>query len=89
MRRRNAAFTLVELMIAMAIVMLVLYAAINFFIVSVRQYKVQAKITETNVEGILGLEFLRKTWRVWGSVLPWNNLGSYSGETHGMRRSFA
>ena len=58
MNRRNAAFTLVELMIAMAIVMLVLYAAINFFIVSVRQYKVQTKITETNVEGILGLELL-------------------------------
>ena len=49
MNRRNAAFTLVELMIAMAIVMLVLYAAINFFIVSVRQYKLQTKIAETNV----------------------------------------
>ena len=52
MNRRNAAFTIVELMIAMAIVTVVLYAAINFFIVSVRQYKVQTKITETNVEGI-------------------------------------
>ena len=60
MNRRNAAFTLIELMIALAIVMVVLYAAINFFIVSVRQYKVQTKITETNVEGILGLELFRQ-----------------------------
>ncbi|MCR4309399.1 MAG: prepilin-type N-terminal cleavage/methylation domain-containing protein [Deltaproteobacteria bacterium] len=78
MNRRNAAFTLVELMIAMAIVMLVLYAAINFFIVSVRQYKVQTKITETNVEGILGLELFRQDLESLGFGLPWNNLGSYT-----------
>ena len=74
MNRRNAAFTLVELMIALAIVMLVLYAAINFFIVSVRQYKVQTKITETNLEGILGLELLRQDLENLGFGLPWNNL---------------
>jgi prepilin-type N-terminal cleavage/methylation domain len=78
MNRRNAAFTLVELMIAMAIVMVVLYAAINFFIVSVRQYKVQTKITETNVEGILGLELFRQDLENLGYGLPWNNLGLYS-----------
>jgi len=72
MNRRNAAFTLVELMIAMAIVMMVLYAAINFFIVSVRQYKVQTKIAETNVEGILGLELLRQDLESLGYGLPWN-----------------
>ena len=59
-------------MIAMAIVMLVLYAAINFFIVSVRQYKVQTKITETNVEGILGLELFRQDLESLGFGLPWN-----------------
>ena len=78
MNRRNAAFTLVELMIAMAIVMLVLYAAINFFIVSVRQYKVQTKITETNLEGILGLELFRRDLETLGFGLPWNSLGNYS-----------
>lgn len=81
MRRREAAFTLVELMIAMAIVMLVLYAAINFFIVSVRQYKVQTKITETNVEGILGLELFRQDLESLGFGLPWNNLGNYTEKT--------
>ena len=83
MRRRQAAFTLVELMIAMAIVTLVLYAAINFFIVSVRQYKVQTKITESNVEGILGLELLRQDLESLGFGLPWNNLGTYPERTTG------
>jgi type II secretory pathway pseudopilin PulG len=78
MNRRNAAFTLVELMIALAIVMVVLFAAINFFIVSVRQYKVQTKITESNVEGILGLELFRQDVESLGFGLPWNNLGNYS-----------
>ncbi|TFH31931.1 MAG: prepilin-type N-terminal cleavage/methylation domain-containing protein [Deltaproteobacteria bacterium] len=81
MNRRNAAFTLVELMIALAIVMIVLYAAISFFIVSVRQYKVQTKITETNLEGILGLELLRQDLENLGYGLPWNNLGNYTEKT--------
>lgn len=81
MNRRNAAFTLVELMIAMAIVMVVLYAAINFFIVSVRQYKVQTKIAESNVEGILGLELFRQDLESLGYGLPWNNLVSYTERT--------
>jgi len=81
MNRRNAAFTLVELMIAMAIVTVVLYAAINFFIISVRQFKVQTKITETNVEGILGLELFRQDLESLGYGLPWNNLGSYTEKT--------
>ena len=78
MNRRNAAFTLIELMIALSIVMMVLHAAINFFIVSVRQYKVQTKITETNVEGLLGLELVRQDLESLGYGLPWNNLVSYT-----------
>ncbi|TFH33431.1 MAG: prepilin-type N-terminal cleavage/methylation domain-containing protein [Deltaproteobacteria bacterium] len=81
MNRRNAAFSLLELMIAMAIVMVVLYAAINFFIISVRQYKVQTKITETNLEGILGLELFRQDLESLGFGLPWNNLVAYTERT--------
>ena len=81
MNRRNAAFTLLELVIAVAIVMVVLYASISFFIVSVRQYKVQTKITETNVEGILGLELFRQDLENLGFGLPWNNLGNYTEKT--------
>lgn len=85
MNRRNAAFTIVELIIAMAIVMLVLYAALNFFIISVRQYKVQTKITETSVEGILGLELLRQDLESLGFGLPWSmdNAISYTERTSG------
>ncbi len=72
MRRREDAFTILELTIALAIVMLVLFAAINFFIISVRQYKVETKITETNLEGILGLEILRRDLEGLGFGLPWN-----------------
>ncbi len=81
MTRRNAAFTLIELMIAMAIVMLVLYAAITLFIVSVRQYKVQTKIVETNIEGILGLELLRQDLESLGFGLPWDNVSTATIET--------
>ena len=78
MNRRNAAFTLLELVIAVAIVMVVLYASISFFIVSVRQYKVQTKITETNLEGALGLELFRQDLESLGFGLPWNNLVAYT-----------
>jgi hypothetical protein len=78
MRRGERAFSILELTIAMAIVMLVLFAAINFFIVSVKQYKVQTKITETNLEGILGLEILRKDIESMGYGLPWNNLTGFT-----------
>jgi len=81
LRRRQAAFTLVEMTIAMAIVMVVLYAAINFFIISVRQYKVQTKITESNLEGILGLELFRQDLESLGYGLPWNDPGNYSEKT--------
>jgi hypothetical protein len=78
MIRRETAFSILELTIALAIVMLVLFSAINFFIVSVKQYKVQTKITETNLEGILGLEVLRKDVESLGFGLPWNNLTGYT-----------
>ncbi|MBE0605214.1 MAG: PilW family protein [Deltaproteobacteria bacterium] len=77
-----------ELMIAMALVMVVLFAAINFFIVSVRQYKVQTKITETNLEGILGLELLRQDMESLGFGLPWNGLVAYT-ERNGVNAEIA
>ena len=67
MKRREKGFSILELLIAMAIVMIVLYSAITFFVISVNQYKAQTKITASNLEGILGLELLRRTSRTWGS----------------------
>ena len=77
MKRRDSGFSILELMIALAIVALVLLAASTFFIGVVKQYKVQTKITESNLEGILGLELLRQDLESLGYGLPWNNLPSY------------
>jgi len=72
MKRRESGFSLLELMIALAIVAFVLAAASTFFIGVVKQYKVQTKITESNVEGILGLELLRQDLESLGFGLPWD-----------------
>jgi type II secretory pathway pseudopilin PulG len=74
MRRRNSGFSILELMIALAIVMLVLAAATTFFIGTVRQYKIQTKIVETNIEGVLGLELLRQDLESLGFGVPWDNV---------------
>lgn len=78
MKRRNSGFSILELMIALAIVMLVLAAATTFFIGTVRQYKIQTKIVETNVEGVLGLELLRQDLESLGFGVPWENVPAYS-----------
>lgn len=78
MRRRDSGISLLEVLIALAVVMLVLYAAITFFIGTVRQYKVQTKIIETNVEGILGLELFRRDLESLGFGLHWNDGVGYS-----------
>jgi prepilin-type N-terminal cleavage/methylation domain-containing protein len=78
MRRPDSGFSLLELLIAIAILSLVLSAAITFFTAVVRQYKVQTKITETNVEGVIGLEILRQDLESLGFGLPWHNLASYN-----------
>jgi len=72
MRRRESGFSLLELMIALAIVAFVLAAASTFFIGVVKQYKVQSKITESNVEGVIGLELLRQDLESLGFGLPWD-----------------
>ena len=74
MRRRNSGFSILEIMIALAIVMLVLAAASTFFIGTVRQYKIQTKIVETNIEGVLGLELLRQDLESLGFGVPWGNV---------------
>lgn len=74
MRRRNSGYSILEIMIALGIVMLVLAAATTFFIGTVRQYKVQTKIVETNIEGVLGLELLRQDLESLGFGVPWENV---------------
>ncbi|MDD5761881.1 MAG: PilW family protein [bacterium] len=77
MKRGEQGFSLLELMIALALVASVIAAATTFFIGVVNQYKVQTKITESNVEGVIGLELMRRDIESLGFGLPWNNLSSY------------
>jgi prepilin-type N-terminal cleavage/methylation domain-containing protein len=84
MKRKESGFSLLEIMIALAIVSFVLAAASTFFIGVVKQYKVQSKITESNVEGVIGLELLRQDIESLGFGLPWNNLPSYNEATSGI-----
>src|SRR3989304_3558866 len=78
MKRGDSGFSLLELMIALVIVASVLAAASTFFISTVRQYKVQTKITESNVEGVIGRELSRQDIERLGFGLPWNNLSAYT-----------
>lgn len=88
MKRRESGFSLLELLIGLAIVASVLAAASTFFIGVVRQYKVQTKIAESNVEGIIGLELMRQDIESLGFGLPWNNLTAYT-ERPGAHASIA
>jgi len=78
MKRGEYGFSLLELMIALAIVATVIAAATTFFVGVVNQYKVQTRITESNVEGVIGLELMRKDVESLGFGLPWNNLSAYT-----------
>jgi len=71
MIKREEGFTLIELIITMAITILVLAAASNVFIGLLTQFKQQSKISETNIEGAVGLDILRRDIESAGYGLPW------------------
>ena len=76
-RRRMMAgasgFTIVELLVVMLITMFVLYAATQTLGSLVIQFKQQAKVTETNISSLLGLEILRRDLHAAGYGLPWGD----------------
>lgn len=69
--KREAGFSFVELLITMTIIGVVLAATSDTFIGLLRNYKQQSKIAETNIEGIIGLEMLRRDIESAGYGLPW------------------
>jgi prepilin-type N-terminal cleavage/methylation domain-containing protein len=71
-------FTLVELMIALAIVGIVLSAVTTFFLGVLRASRVQARVTGSNIEGVMGLQILRKDLSMAGYGLPWGGITAYS-----------
>lgn len=71
MIRKQAGFTLVELMITMVIFLFAIAAASTMFTGLLTQFKQQSKIAESNIEGMIGLEIFRYDLEQAGYGLPW------------------
>jgi len=76
MIRRQAGFSLVELMITMVVFVFFIVAASQVFTGLLTQFKQQSKLAETNIEGIVGLEILRQDIEHAGYGLPWYVTGA-------------
>lgn len=70
--RHNEGFTLTELLITMAVLVLVLSAASEVFTGLLTNFKQQGKIAESNMEGNVGLEMMRRDLGHAGYGLPWS-----------------
>lgn len=77
MNRRNKGFTLLELLIVIAIIGFVLAGTTQMIVSTMTSSRQQSKIAETNIEGIIGLELLRQDLGKAGYGLPWNGLTAY------------
>lgn len=71
MIKRQAGFTLTELLITMAIFIFAITAITNVFVPLVTQFKQQSRIAETQIQGIVGLDILRRDLEQAGFGLPW------------------
>jgi len=80
--KREAGFSLIELLITMFIMGFVLYMSSDMFVGLLRGYKQQSKISETNIEGIIGLELLRRDIVSAGYGLPWSLSTTYDEATN-------
>jgi prepilin-type N-terminal cleavage/methylation domain-containing protein len=67
----QAGFTMTELLITMVIFVIAIAAFVGVFIPLLNQFKQQSKVAETQIEGIVGLEILRKDIESAGFGLPW------------------
>ena len=72
--KREDGFTFVELIITMAVFLLVMAAASGVFSGLLTQFKQQGRLAESNIEGVVGLEILRKDIDGAGYGLPWNGV---------------
>jgi prepilin-type N-terminal cleavage/methylation domain-containing protein len=75
--KRDAGFTLIELLVVMVIMIFALAVTSDMFVGLLNQYKQQSKITETNIEGMVGLELLRGDIERAGYGLPWQTPITY------------
>lgn len=71
MIKRQDGFSLVELLIVMALFVIVLAISTDTFTIILRQSSQQAKTAETQIESIAGLEMIRTDIEHAGYGLPW------------------
>ena len=70
-------FTLVELIVVMAIFIIVIIISGNAFNLIMKQSVLQSKTAASNIEGVIGLEVMRKDLASAGFGLPWSSPVSY------------
>ncbi len=75
MMNRERGFTLIELLIVMLIFAFVMAGSTDLFVGLLRGYKQQGKIAQSNIEGIIGLDMLRRDIDSAGLGLPWRISG--------------
>lgn len=71
MIKREEGFTLIELLVTMVVFVIAIAAASQMFVDMLTQFKQQSRIAESNIEGIVGLELLRRDVGHAGYGLPW------------------
>lgn len=71
MIKREEGFTLIEMLVTMVVFVIAIAAASQMFINMLTQFKQQGRIAESNIEGIVGLELLRRDVGHAGYGLPW------------------
>ena len=76
MTEKQAGFSMIELLIAMTLFLVVIIAATGVFAPLLMSSKQQASRIETNIEGIVGLDILRRDIQQAGIGLPWDLNGA-------------
>lgn len=71
MARNESGFTMVELIITMVIFVFAMAAITKVFVPLLSQYKQQSKISESQAEGLVGLDLFRRDIEHAGFGLPW------------------
>jgi prepilin-type N-terminal cleavage/methylation domain-containing protein len=71
MRKHEQGFSFLEMLMVMVILGFVLTAGSDMVVSLLRGYKQQSKVSETNIEGIISLELMRRDIESAGYGLPW------------------
>lgn len=72
MKMKDTGFTLVELLISMVIFIILIAATARLFITAASQLKHQGMMTETYMEGMIGLQQFKTDIKHGGTGLPWS-----------------